>query len=157
LKFYNYHVLNCYNKCEKKNHMIKAQILITLCSILSLDIFAGAPAPLNAELYFITPSNGDIVSSPVTVKFGLRNMGVAPAGVQVENTGHHHLLIDIDLPAMNQSVPKDNQHLHFGNGQTETELELAPGKHTLQLLLGDFSHIPHVPPLVSDKITVTVE
>jgi len=137
--------------------MIKAQILITLCSILSLDIFAGAPAPLNAELYFITPSNGDIVSSPVTVKFGLRNMGVAPAGVQVENTGHHHLLIDIDLPAMNQSVPKDNQHLHFGNGQTETELELAPGKHTLQLLLGDFSHIPHVPPLVSDKITVTVE
>lgn len=137
--------------------MVKTLRQIVFSLFLSLNVFAGTPSPENAELYFITPSDGDIVSSPVTVKFGLRNMGVAPAGVQVENTGHHHLLIDTDLPALNQPVPKDNQHLHFGNGQTETELGIVPGTHTLQLLLGDFSHVPHDPPLVSEKITITVE
>lgn len=137
--------------------MVKTLRQIVFSLFLSLNAFAGTPSSENAELYFITPSDGNIVSSPVTVKFGLRNMGVAPAGVQVENTGHHHLLIDTDLPALNQPVPKDNQHLHFGNGQTETELGIAPGTHTLQLLLGDFSHVPHDPPLVSEKITITVE
>ena len=137
--------------------MVKTLRQIVFSFFLSLNAFAGTPAPENAELYFITPLNNDTVKSPFTVKFGLRNMGVAPAGVQVENTGHHHLLIDTDLPALAQPVPKDDQHRHFGNGQTETELELIPGKHTLQLLLGDFGHVPHDPPVVSEKITITIE
>jgi hypothetical protein len=115
---------------------------------------ASAPG---AEVYFITPQDGEIVTSPVTVRFGLRNMGVAPAGVQVENTGHHHLLIDTWLPPLDQPVPSDDRHLHFGKGQTETVIELSPGEHTLQLLLGDYAHIPHEPPVASDKITITVE
>ena len=109
-------------------------------------------------LYFITPTDGATVSSPVTVRFGLKGMGVAPAGVNKPNTGHHHLLIDLDkLPPLDQPVPKDEHHRHFGGGQTETTIELAPGKHTLQLLLGDQNHVPHDPPLVSEKITITVK
>jgi len=94
----------------------------------------------------------------VTVKFGLKGMGVAPAGVERANTGHHHLLVDIDeVPPAGQPVPADAQHIHFGGGQTETKLELAPGKHTLQLLLGDHLHRPHQPPVLSEKITITVK
>ena len=82
---------------------------------------------------------------------------MAPAGIKQAHTGHHHLLIDTDLPPMNLPVPSDANHLHFGGGQTETTIELTPGEHTLQLLLGDFSHIPHDPPLLSERITITVE
>jgi len=127
--------------------------------LLSLAANAlAAPAPEGAEVYFITPRDGDVVSNPVVVRFGLVNMGVAPAGQAVPNTGHHHMLVDLDeLPTLELPLPKNNNVIHFGGGQTETTLELAPGKHTLQLLLGDHAHIPHQPPVISDKITVTVQ
>ena len=115
-------------------------------------------ATAGAELYFIAPKDGETISGPVVVRFGLKGMGVAPAGIQMPNTGHHHLLVDVDkLPAQNEPIGKDDRHLHFGNGQTETTLTLAPGKHTLQLLLGDYLHVPHNPPITSAKITITVK
>ncbi|MSR15504.1 MAG: DUF4399 domain-containing protein [Gammaproteobacteria bacterium] len=108
--------------------------------------------------YIIAPLNGSTVKSPVLVQFGLKNpWGVAPAGTNLENTGHHHLLIDTKLPDLAQPVPKDDQHRHFGGGQTETSVELTPGQHTLQLLLGDFAHVPHATPVLSEPITITVE
>ena len=116
-----------------------------------------SPAPKDAELYFISPQDGATVKSPVTVRFGLRGMGVAPAGVAIENTGHHHLLIDAELPPGNLPVPADANHVHFGKGQTEAAVTLAPGRHRLQLLLGDHLHIPHDPPVASKPITITVE
>lgn len=137
--------------------MIRA--LIILFTLISLPVFAQSktPSPEGANLYFISPSNGESVTSPVTVKFGLKNMGIAPAGIQVENTGHHHILIDTGLPPMDRPVPADENHVHFGKGQTETTLDLSPGKHTLQLILGDYTHIPHSPPVLSEQITVTVK
>ena len=115
------------------------------------------PAPAGAKVYFITPTADAEASNPLTVRFGLSGMGIAPAGTVKENTGHHHLLIDVtELPAMDVPMPNDEQHRHFGGGQTEITLELAPGKHTLQLLLGDANHIPHDPPVLSEKITVEV-
>lgn len=118
---------------------------------------AQTPAPANARAYIISPADGEIVSNPVTVKFGLEGMGVAPAGVNVKNTGHHHLLVDTDLPPLDKPIPADKHHIHFGKGQTQTTLTLSPGKHTLQLLLGDANHIPHSPPVMSEKITITVK
>lgn len=115
------------------------------------------PSPKGAEVYFIAPEDGATVSSPVTVKFGLKGMGIAPAGITFDNTGHHHLIIDTDLPPLDAPVPTDAQHVHFGKGQSETTIELKPGKHTLQLLLGDFGHVPHDPAVVSKKITITVK
>ena len=113
------------------------------------------PAPEGARVYFISPQDGDEVGTTFTVKFGLEGMGVAPAGVDRENTGHHHLLVDTDPPA-DLSVPMSKDVKHFGGGQTETTLTLPPGPHTLQLLLGDRNHVPHDPPVMSEKITVTV-
>ena len=116
-------------------------------------------APDNAKVYFISPKDGDVVDKKFTVKFGLSNMGVAPAGVEKKNTGHHHLLINKDISSVDTSkpLPGSDQLKHFGGGQTETQLELAPGKHTLQLLLGNHLHIPHDKPVVSKKITITVK
>jgi len=115
------------------------------------------PSPEGAEVYFLSPADGATVKSPVTVRFGLRGMGVAPAGVMTPNTGHHHLLIDVDtLPPEGLPLPNDANHRHFGAGQTETELALAPGQHTLQLVLGDAMHVQHEPPVRSQKITITV-
>ena len=114
-------------------------------------------APAGAMVYFISPENGARVTSPVTVRFGLRGMGVAPAGVTNPNTGHHHLLVDTDLTPDNLPIPNDDKHRHFGAGQTEVELTLPPGQHTLQLVLGDALHIPHQPPVRSEKITITVQ
>jgi hypothetical protein len=115
-------------------------------------------APANAYVYLIAPINGATVSSPVAVKFGLSGMGVAPAGVDKDNTGHHHLLVDLaELPGMAQPLPATDQIKHFGGGQTETALELAPGEHTLQLLLGNYAHVPHDQPVLSEKITITVD
>jgi hypothetical protein len=114
-------------------------------------------APENALTYFLSPANGVTVTSPFTIRFGLRGMGVAPAGVTSPNTGHHHLLIDVEtLPPDNLPIPNDANHRHFGLGQTETEITLPPGQHTLQLVLGDALHIPHQPPVRSEKITITV-
>lgn len=118
---------------------------------------ARTAAPENALVYFLSPENGATVTSPVTIRFGLRGMGVAPAGVTAPNTGHHHLLIDVaELPPENLPLPNDANHRHFGLGQTETEITLPPGQHTLQLVLGDALHIPHQPPVRSEKITITV-
>lgn len=114
-------------------------------------------SPAGARVYIVSPASGATVKSPFKVVFGLTGMGIAPAGTQFENTGHHHLLIDTDLPKdMTLPLPADAQHVHFGKGQTETTVTLPPGKHTLQLVLGDHLHIPFNPPVVSEKITVTV-
>ncbi len=118
--------------------------------------YQRASSPPGARLYVVSPADGATVASPVTVVFGLAGMGVAPSGVKRENTGHHHLLVDTALPSMDAPVPADDRHLHFGGGQTETTIELAPGPHTLQLVLGDENHVPHDPPVVSDPITITV-
>jgi hypothetical protein len=115
-------------------------------------------SPKGARVYIISPANGATVSSPVTVRFGLAGMGVAPAGVQAENTGHHHLLVDADLPQdTTQPLPSDEHFRHFGKGQTEASVELTPGKHTLQLVLGDYLHRPLDPVVASEKITITVK
>ncbi|WP_422732776.1 DUF4399 domain-containing protein [Marinobacter azerbaijanicus] len=115
-------------------------------------------APASAEVTILTPEDGATVTSPVTVEFGLEGMDVAKAGTDEENTGHHHLLIDLDkLPPLDEPLPSTDQVVHFGGGQTTTELELEPGEHTLQLLLGDHMHVPHEPPIMSEKITITVE
>jgi hypothetical protein len=114
------------------------------------------PSPDGAKVYILSPADGDTVPQAFTVRFGLSGMGVAPAGTDKANTGHHHLLIDRDeMPAM--GMPMDDTVMHFGGGQTEVELTLPPGKHSLQLMLGDMKHVPHDPAVMSDKITVTVE
>jgi len=141
---------------------MRAAILAAGFVLVAGSALAGeTPAPAGAEVYFISPQDGETVSSPVTVRFGLKGMGVAPAGVEDKaNTGHHHLLIDTDAlsgAALDEPIPADDHHKHFGGGQTETAIELAPGTHTLQLVLGDWSHIPHNPPVMSQKITITVK
>ena len=122
--------------------------------LIALEYSKGAPA---AAVYFITPKNDDIVSGEVVVKFGLQNFGVSPAGLNVNGTGHHHLIIDADLPNLTQPIQADKNHVHFGKGQTEVKLKLEPGSHTLQLLLGDYRHVPHNPPIFSNKITIFVQ
>jgi hypothetical protein len=135
-----------------------AALLLCTVSVNAQD--NGLPrsaAPDRASAYIISPADGETLASPVTVKFGLQGMGVAPAGVQQANTGHHHLLIDVDeLPPNNLPLPATDQVVHFGGGQTETTVELSPGTHTLQLVLGDHLHIPHDPPVRSQMITITV-
>ena len=123
---------------------------------VSLGAIELTPSPTNASVYFISPNNEESLNGKVNVKFGLKNFGVAPAGIQIQNTGHHHLIIDAVLPSLNLPIPADKNHVHFGKGQTEVEIELTKGEHTLQLLLGDFRHIPHDPPIFSKKITVKV-
>jgi hypothetical protein len=133
-------------------------ILVVLAAILAGGPAASTDAPANAYCYIGWPSDGAVLASgkPFRVWFGLRNMGVAPKGVAVKDTGHHHLLVDADPPAAGEQIPSDRNHLHFGAGETETMLELAPGKHTLQLVMGDENHMVHTPPVVSRKISVTV-
>ncbi len=133
-----------------------ALALLFAATALHADL-PRTPSAAGAVLYFITPKNGETVTGKVTVRFGLTGMGVAPAGTAAPATGHHHLIVDSPLPALNLPIPKDDKHLHFGGGQTETTLELAPGEHTLQLVLGDANHIPHDPPVVSEQIRVTVK
>jgi hypothetical protein len=140
--------------------MLFAAALATVGSIA----FAQTPglpstrAPAGAEAYIISPTDGATVGREVTVRFGLKGMGVAPAGVGKEHTGHHHLLVDATgLPPAGQPIPNDAHHMHFGGGQTETTLTLAPGTHTLQLELGDANHLPFDPPVVSKRITIHVK
>jgi len=117
-----------------------------------------SPAAKNAYLYIGWPNNGEVIyKNNFRVWFGLRKMGVAPAGVDKPRTGHHHLIIDAELPRMDEEIPADKNHVHFGKGQTETRITLPTGTHTLQLLLADHNHVPHNPPVVSQKITVTVK
>jgi hypothetical protein len=115
------------------------------------------PSPPGAKVFFIEPADGAEVTSPVTVKFGIEGMEVVPAGVEKEHGGHHHVLIDTQLEDVNSPMPMDDNHKHFGKGQTEAQLELTPGKHTLQLVLGDHNHIPHDPVVQSPVITITVK
>jgi uncharacterized protein DUF4399 len=117
------------------------------------------PPAANAEVYIIAPQNGATVHGPVTVRFGLKGMGIAPAGVKFDNTGHHHLLVDTDSSELklDAPLPATDKVVHFGKGQTETTLTLAPGKHTLELVLADYLHMSFNPPLQSKKITITVE
>ncbi|HJP36213.1 MAG TPA: DUF4399 domain-containing protein [Gammaproteobacteria bacterium] len=130
--------------------IVSAFLLIFYC--------ADGYAAESALAYIVAPAEGAVVTNPVKVIFGLKNpYGVAPAGVRKDNTGHHHLLIDTSPPSLTAPIPKDENHRHFGNGQTEAEIELSPGDHTLQLLLGDFAHVPHDPPVMSERITITVE
>ena len=112
----------------------------------------------NKRLFFITPSNGEEVTNPVNIRFGIVGMEIAPAGKNKPMSGHHHLLVNVEkLPNMKSPIPADKNHLHFGKGQTETQLNLPSGRHTLQLLLGDYMHVPHEKPLISDKIEIIVK
>jgi hypothetical protein len=119
--------------------------------------YAAEPSPEGAKVYIIWPKDGAVIKGgKFRLRMGLVNMGVAPAGVEKAETGHHHLIIDADLPPLDEPIPNDSNHMHFGKGQTEVRIELPPGEHTLQLLLGDANHIPHNPPVESERITVTV-
>jgi hypothetical protein len=133
-------------------------LLAVFAAVGLTPVAAQTPSPAGAKVYFINLKDGDTVSSPFLVQFGLSGMGVAPAGVEKPNTGHHHLLIDTTMTAeqMKEPLPADDTHKHFGGGQTEAMVTLPEGKHTLQLLLGDWTHIPHVPPVMSETITITV-
>ena len=137
--------------------MYRLLILVLALCAFSVPAQQRTPSPADAELYFISPGDGATVSNPVTVRFGLKNMGVTPAGIKYDNSGHHHLLVDTELPSLDFPIINDENHLHYGGGQTEATLELPPGEHTLQLLLGDFAHIPHDPAVMSERITITVE
>ena len=137
--------------------MYRLLILVLALCPFTVPAQEKTPAPENAGLYFISPADGATVSNPVTVRFGLKNMGVAPAGIKYDNSGHHHLLVDTELPSLDFPIINDGNHLHYGGGQTEATVELPPGEHTLQLLLGDFAHIPHEPAVMSERITITVE
>lgn len=148
------------NRCRRVDRCCPA-LRAAMCAML---LFAGGPvqaeqtaSPPGAEEYIIWPSDGAVIhGGKLWVRMGLRNMGICPKGVAFPNTGHHHLLIDTDLPALDQEIPSDRNHLHFGAGETDARIELPPGKHTLQLILGDHNHVPHVPPVYSKKITITV-
>jgi hypothetical protein len=115
------------------------------------------PSAADARAFFMTPADGDVVANPVTIEFGIEGMQIVMAGDDSPFSGHHHLLVDTDLPDLNQPIAADGQHIHFGKGNVSTTLTLEPGEHTLVLLLGDHRHIPHDPPVVSPLITITVE
>ena len=138
------------------------RILAAAAVACGLGISANAgetPSPDGASVYFINIADGDTVKSPFLIQFGLSGMGIAPAGVEQENTGHHHLIINeaIEGEELEEGIPSDEQHRHFGKGQTEATIELPAGQHTLQLVLGDWSHVPHKNPVMSGRITITVE
>ena len=127
-------------------------ILLGACS------YNGHQAIAEQKVFFINPSDGDVVTSPVAIKFGVTGMEIVPAGIDKPKSGHHHLLVNVDqLPNMKMPIPADRNHLHFGKGQTETTIELPKANHTLQLLLGNYLHVPHSPPLISKKIEIIVE
>ena len=139
--------------------MLTRRLLLAsaVASALPLRFALATSAPSDAYLYIISPNNGAKVKSPFWCRFGLRNMGVTHAGDAYPNAGHHHLLIDVKEPLdPNEPIPQDKNHLHFGAGQTEARVDLPPGKHTLQLVLGDANHVPFTPMVMSKKITITV-
>jgi hypothetical protein len=135
--------------------------LIAAAAVLSVNVAVAGEtlSPAQAKVYFINLKNDDIVASPVTIRFGLSGMGIAPAGTSAPATGHHHLIIDDEIKgtALDEAIPLDDKHLHFGKGQTEATVALPKGTHTLQLVLGDWSHVPHNPPVMSERITVSVQ
>ncbi len=139
-------------------------LAIAALAMLALSPVASAPAaagetvsPPGARVWIIWPKDGEVIhGGKLWVRMGAKGIGIAPAGVIKKNTGHQHLIIDRPLPPFDEDIPADKNHLHFGGGQTEARIELPPGKHTLQVLMGDYDHIPHDPPLYSERITVTV-
>ena len=144
--------------------MIRAHALAPLAvaaALVAAPVLAQdrTPAPDGARAYIISPEDGAKVTSPVEFRFGLEGMEVAPAGTEEANTGHHHLIVDIpeDGYDFDGPIPSDAQHIHFGGGQKEASVELAPGEHTVWLLLGDANHVPHDPPVISEPVTITVE
>lgn len=139
-----------------KTAIAALSFLALLAAAASAETVATA-SPKGAKVFIIEPKDGASVSSPVTVKFGIEGMEVAPAGTDKPNTGHHHLIIDTELKDLKVAVPADANHIHFGKGQTETKVELKPGAHTLQLVLGDKNHVPHDPAVVSPVIKITVK
>ena len=137
---------------------MKISIALAALIVGAAALAGDSPSPKGAYLYIGWPNDGEIIrNTNFRVWFGLRKMGVAPAGVEKPMTGHHHLVIDAPLPPMDEEIPSDRNHVHFGKGQTETRLSLPPGKHTLQMLMGDHNHVPHNPPVMSRKITITVK
>jgi hypothetical protein len=145
-------------RMKMKTYIAAISMVVLLFTLSSLAKGMVSESPENAELYFIQPINGETVKRNFVVKFGLKNMGVAPAGTDRKNTGHHHLLIDTDVPLdMTKPLPATNKIKHFGGGNTETEISLSPGKHTLQLILGNHVHIPHNKPVISKIITIEVK
>ena len=129
-----------------------------LCLLAQSSQAGETPRPGNAYLYIGWPRDGEVITSrPFRVWFGLRNFGVAPAGIKKANTGHHHLIIDSPMPNPNEEIANDKNHLHFGAGQSEVMLDLPPGRHTLQLVMGDHDHVPHNPPLISQRVTIYVK
>ena len=139
------------------NHAATTPLKANASAPVVLGTYNKVAAVSGSSLYFINLKNGDTVSSPVNVQFGLKGMGVAPAGVEKAATGHHHLLVDVAELDVNAGIPVSDNHRHFGLGQTETSIALKPGVHTLQLVLGDQNHIPHHPVVMSDRITITVK
>lgn len=133
-----------------------AAVSLALAINLASAQMPETAAPPNAKVYFVNLKDGDTVTRPVKVVMGLSGMGIAPAGIEFPDTGHHHIVIDAPTPPAGQVIPADANHVHFGKGQTEATLDLAPGQHTLQLVLGDRNHVPHKPAVVSDVITITV-
>ena len=126
--------------------------------LLFFVLFSSLVSTKEIELYFIEPKDGATVNGPVKIVFGLSGMGVAPAGIDFPNTGHHHLLVDLEnLPDLNKPIPANKNHIHFGKGQTEAILELPKGKRTFQLLMGNYHHIPHKEPVISNKITIFIK
>ncbi|AMR79312.1 DUF4399 domain-containing protein [Cupriavidus nantongensis] len=139
-----------------RRFLIRLLAAATLAAAPSLSLSTAAPP--NAEVYIIWPHDGAVIGGgKFWVRMGLRNMGVCPKGVDLPRCGHHHLLIDTELPPLDKEIPSDKNHLHFGAGETDARIELPPGKHTLQLLMGDARHVPFEPPIYSKKITITVK
>ncbi|MGR9100209.1 MAG: DUF4399 domain-containing protein [Gammaproteobacteria bacterium] len=142
----------------KLSRLAATAAVIFFSGVLCAQDFPSTPSPAGAEAYFISPKDGENVGETFTIRFGLKGMGVAPAGIDRENTGHHHLIIDgKNLPILSKPMPLGTEVRHFGGGQTETEITLPPGEHTLQLILGDKQHIPHNPPVISDQIKIKVK
>jgi len=140
--------------------MLKTTLIAGLAALIATGAIAGdTPAPEGARVYFINLEDGATVSSPVLIQFGAEGVGIAPAGVERDLTGHHHLIVNeaIEGEELDQPIPADDQHVHFGGGQTQVTIDLPPGTHTLQLVMGDHNHIPHDPAIMSERIEVTVE
>jgi hypothetical protein len=141
--------------------MQRTGLLLAACvagfALMGPALADNKPMPDNARVYIIWPADGQVISGgKFWIRMGLSNAGIAPAGIEKQYTGHHHLVIDADLPPLDDVIPNDKNHLHFGLGQTDARIELPPGRHTLQLLFGDEGHVPHKPPLYSAKITIIV-
>ena len=129
--------------------------LMKILFIIS-TIFAAFSINANPKVYFINLEDGDRVESPFLIQFGLSGMGIAPAGTDREKTGHHHLLINVDDIDLSKPIPSSSNHIHFGGGQTESLVDLMPGNYSMQLVLGDMTHTPHNPPIISQRINITV-